>query len=71
MDRLLRLRRAERTGGKVKNVMYRNDPIIFGMPPGISGKSVPLSAANVWLALEKAGVTDVQGFGNIRSVTSR
>jgi hypothetical protein len=24
-------------------------------------KSVPLSAANVWLALEKAGVTDVQG----------
>jgi 4-hydroxy-3-polyprenylbenzoate decarboxylase len=46
---------------KVKSVMYRNDPIIFGMPPGISGKSVPLSAANVWLALEKAGVTDVQG----------
>jgi 4-hydroxy-3-polyprenylbenzoate decarboxylase len=46
---------------KVKTVMYRNDPIIFGMPPGISGKSVPLSAANVWLALEKAGVTDVQG----------
>ncbi|HEY7168531.1 MAG TPA: UbiD family decarboxylase [Candidatus Binatia bacterium] len=45
---------------KVKTVMYRNDPIIFGMPPGISGKSVPLSAANVWLALEKAGVTDVQ-----------
>ena len=46
---------------KVKNVMHRNDPIIFGSPPGISGKSVPLSAANVWLALEKAGVTDVQG----------
>jgi len=46
---------------KVKNVMYRNDPIIFGMPPGISGKSVPLSAANVWLTLEKAGVTDVHG----------
>ena len=46
---------------KVKTVMYRNDPIIFGSPPGISGKSVPLSAANVWLALEKAGVTDVQG----------
>lgn len=46
---------------KVKNVFYRNDPIIFGMPPGISGKSVPLSAANIWLALEKAGVTDVQG----------
>jgi UbiD family decarboxylase len=46
---------------KVKNVMYRSDPIIFGMPPGISGKSVPLSAANVWLALEKTGVTDVQG----------
>jgi UbiD family decarboxylase len=46
---------------KVKAVMHRNDPIIFGSPPGISGKSVPLSAANVWLALEKAGVTDVQG----------
>lgn len=46
---------------KVKTVMYRNDPIIFGMPPGISGKSVPLSAANIWLALEKAGVTDVHG----------
>jgi UbiD family decarboxylase len=46
---------------KVKNVMHRNDPIIFGSPPGISGKSVPLSAANVWLALEQAGVTDVQG----------
>jgi UbiD family decarboxylase len=46
---------------KVKTVMYRNDPIIFGSPPGISGKSVPLSAANVWLALEKAGVTDIQG----------
>jgi UbiD family decarboxylase len=46
---------------KVKTVMYRNGPIIFGSPPGISGKSVPLSAANVWLALEKAGVTDVQG----------
>src|SRR5262249_5877431 len=46
---------------KVKSVMYRNDPIIFGMPPGISGKSVPLSAANVWLVLEKAGVTDLQG----------
>jgi UbiD family decarboxylase len=46
---------------KVKTVMYRNDPIIFGSPPGISGKSVPLSAANIWLALEKAGVTDVQG----------
>ena len=60
MDRLLRLRRNEPVV-KVKNVMYRNDPIIFGMPPGISGKSVPLSAANVWLALEKAGVTDVQG----------
>ena len=46
---------------KVKNVFYRNNPIILGMPPGISGKSVALSAANVWLALEKAGVTDVQG----------
>jgi UbiD family decarboxylase len=46
---------------KVKNVFYRNEPIIFGMPPGISGKSVPLSAANIWLALENAGVTDVQG----------
>jgi 4-hydroxy-3-polyprenylbenzoate decarboxylase len=46
---------------KVKNLFYRNDPIIFGMPPGISGKSVPLSSANVWLALEQAGVTDVQG----------
>lgn len=46
---------------KVKTLMYRNDPIIFGMPPGISGKSVPLSAANIWLALEKAGLTDVQG----------
>jgi UbiD family decarboxylase len=46
---------------KVKSVLYRNDPIILGMPPGISGKSVPLSAANVWLALERAGVTDVQG----------
>ena len=46
---------------KVKTIMHRNDPIIFGSPPGISGKSVPLSAANVWLALEKAGVTDVQG----------
>jgi 4-hydroxy-3-polyprenylbenzoate decarboxylase len=46
---------------KVKAVMHRNDPIIFGSPPGISGKSVPLSAANVWLALEKAGVTDVHG----------
>ena len=46
---------------KVKTVLHRNDPIIFGMPPGISGKSVALSAANVWLALEKAGVTDVQG----------
>jgi UbiD family decarboxylase len=46
---------------KVKTVMHRKDPIIFGSPPGISGKSVPLSAANVWLALEKAGVTDVQG----------
>ena len=38
---------------KVKTVMYRNDPIILGMPPGISGKSVPLSAANIWLALKK------------------
>src|SRR5439155_26229684 len=46
---------------KVQDVFYRKDPIILGMPPGISGKSVPLSAANVWLALEKAGVTDVQG----------
>ncbi len=46
---------------KVKSVMHRKDPIILGMPPGISGKSVSLSAANVWLALEKAGVTDVQG----------
>ena len=46
---------------KVKTVMYRNDPIILGMPPGISGKSVPPSAANIWLALEKAGVTDVKG----------
>jgi len=46
---------------KVKNVFYRSHPIILGMPPGISGKSVALSAANVWLALEKAGVTDVQG----------
>jgi 4-hydroxy-3-polyprenylbenzoate decarboxylase len=46
---------------KVKTVMHRNDPIIYGSPPGISGKSVPLSAANVWLALEKAGVTDVTG----------
>jgi 4-hydroxy-3-polyprenylbenzoate decarboxylase len=46
---------------RVKTVMYRHDPIILGMPPGISGKSVPLSAANVWLALEKAGVTDVRG----------
>jgi 4-hydroxy-3-polyprenylbenzoate decarboxylase len=46
---------------KVESVLYRNDPIIFGMPPGISGKPVPLSAANVWLALERAGVTDIQG----------
>ena len=46
---------------KVTTVLHRNDPIILGMPPGISGKSVALSAANVWLALEKAGVTDVQG----------
>ena len=46
---------------KVKNVFFRNNPIILGMPPGISGKSVALSAANVWLALENAGVTDVKG----------
>ena len=46
---------------KVKTVMHRNDPIIFGSPPGISGKSVPLNAANLWLTLERAGVTDVTG----------
>lgn len=46
---------------KVKTVMHRNDPIIYGSPPGISGKFVSLNAANLWLTLEKAGVTDVAG----------
>lgn len=46
---------------KVKTVMHRNDPILYGSPPGISGQPVPLAAANVWVALEKAGVTDVVG----------
>ena len=40
--------------------MYRNDPITSAAA-GIPASPLPLSAANVWLALEKAGVTDVQG----------
>ena len=46
---------------KVKNVFIETIRSSSACRPASPGKSVALSAANVWLALEKAGVTDVQG----------
>ncbi len=51
---------------KVKSLMHRNDPIIFGEPPlrpvpGMDHFGIPLPAAGVWSALEYAGVQDVKG----------
>jgi 4-hydroxy-3-polyprenylbenzoate decarboxylase len=51
---------------KVKRLMYRNDPIIMGQPPGkppwettrVSGLN---RSALLWDELEKAGVPDVKG----------
>lgn len=50
---------------KVKAVLHRKDPIIFGAPPFKFPRhwfaAVPFNAAETWDALEKAGVPEVQG----------
>ncbi len=50
---------------KVKALYYRNDPILFGVPPirppFAPYTGVPFPAGDTWDALEKAGVPDVVG----------
>lgn len=51
---------------KVKNVMYRNNPIILGSPPGrppseLGFYRAVLRSALIWDEMEKAGVPDVKG----------
>jgi len=51
---------------RVKSVMHRNDPIIFGRPPlkPLSGAVAHIMrAATVWNGLERAGIPDIVGVG--------
>ena len=49
---------------RVKNILYRNDPILLGNPPLLpitERYGIPLSAARIWDHLEQSGISDVQG----------
>ncbi|MBI2369684.1 MAG: UbiD family decarboxylase [Deltaproteobacteria bacterium] len=50
---------------KVKSILHRSDPIIFGAPPfkfpTVWFAAVPFNAGETWDALNKAGVPDVRG----------
>jgi 4-hydroxy-3-polyprenylbenzoate decarboxylase len=51
---------------KVRNLMYRNNPIILGSPPGrppseLGFYRAVLRSALIWDEMEKAGVPDVKG----------
>ena len=48
---------------RVKNIMYRNDPIMLGVPPAKGGRIFMyfMDPAGIWEELEKAGVPDVKG----------
>jgi len=50
----------------IKSVLYRNDPIILGSPPGRPPAELGwyrsyLRSALIWDEMEKAGVPDVKG----------
>lgn len=50
---------------EVKSIMYRNDPIILGVPPLKMHIpfpfAIPVMAAEIWNVLEYAGIPDVTG----------
>jgi len=50
---------------KVKSVMFRDNPILWGMPPvkpfRVQLAALPFLAAETWDALEKSGVPEVRG----------
>jgi UbiD family decarboxylase len=51
---------------RIKNIYYRNDPILLGVPPlrplgDNSHVGIPTTAVQVWEHLERSGVTDVTG----------
>jgi UbiD family decarboxylase len=49
----------------VKSIMFRNDPIILGVPPWKAHVpfpfSIPIMASEIWNVLEYAGIPDVTG----------
>lgn len=57
----------------IKRIMYRNNPIIFGEPPGghrrkkLDDYKGFISSATVWNQIEKAGVSDVKGVYSLLS----
>ena len=60
---------------KVKRVMYRNDPIIVGVPPlkppasGVASHF--LRSASVWDDLERMGIPGIKGVWHLRGGSSR
>ena len=49
---------------RVKNILYRNDPILLGNPPLLpitERYGIPLFAARIWDHLEQSGISDIQG----------
>jgi UbiD family decarboxylase len=49
---------------RVKCMLYRNDPILFGNPPLLPTTErygIPLYAARIWDHLEQSGITGIQG----------
>ncbi len=60
---------------KVKRLMYRNSPVILGVPPikppGSGSASYLLRAANVWRELEGLGIPGIRGVWNLRAGGSR
>ena len=50
---------------EVKSIMYRNDPIILGVPPWKTHIpfpfAIPVMASEIWNVLEYAGIPDVTG----------
>ncbi len=60
---------------RIKRVMYRNDPILFGAPPlkpPASANGIYLiHAANVWRELEVLGIPGIKGVWAMRPGSSR
>lgn len=60
---------------KVKRIMHRNDPILYGSPPlkppAGGGATCILRAGNLWSELEGLGIPGIKGVWNMRAGGSR